>query len=86
MLLTHAVGASTRMRRTPRQHVLAVGETAPAFPTMLPLRSCPITDHDSNLRPLVVIQASPNVERATQLRVLKTAVLHSLVEDSLQTT
>ena len=83
---THAVGASTRMRRAPWQHVLAVGETAPAFPTMIPLHSCPITDHNSNLRPLAIIHASPNVECATQLRVLKTAVLHSLVEDSLQTT
>ena len=63
--LTHAVGASTRMCRTPRQHILAVGETAPAFPAMIPLRSCPIKDHDSNLRPLAVIHASPNVERAT---------------------
>ena len=84
--LTQAVGTSTRMRRAPRQHVLAVGETAPAFPAMIPLRSCPITDPNSNRRPLAIIHASPNVERATRLCVLKTAGLHSLVEDSLQTT
>ena len=29
---THAVGVSTRMRRVPRQHVLAVGENCPRFP------------------------------------------------------
>ena len=62
---THVVGALTRMRRAPRQHVLVVGETAPTFPAMIPLRSCPIMDHDSNLRPLAVIHASPNVECAT---------------------
>ena len=37
----HAVGASTRMRRAPRQHALAVGETAPAFPTATPLHNLP---------------------------------------------
>ena len=37
----HAVDASTRMRRVPRQHALAVGETAPAFPTATPLHKLP---------------------------------------------
>ena len=82
---THAVGASTRMRRVPRQHVLAVGKTAPAFPVTMPLYNCPITDHSSLPRPLAVIHASPNIERATELRVLKTADSHSFIEDSLQT-
>ena len=80
------VGTSTRMRRAPRQHVLAVGETAPAFPATMPLNNCLITNHGSLLRPLAAIDESPNVERATLLRVLKTAASHSLIENSLQTT
>ena len=83
---THAVGASTRMRRTPRQHVLAEGETAPAFPTTMLLYNRPITNHGSLPRPLAVIHASPNVERAALFRVLKTVVLHSFIENPLQTT
>ena len=71
---THAVGASTRMRRAPRQHILAVGETAPAFPARMPLYNRPITNHGSLPRPLAAIHASPNVESATLHRVLKTAV------------
>ena len=35
----HAVGASTRMHRAPKQHALVVGETAPAFPTAIPLHN-----------------------------------------------
>ena len=83
---THAVGASTRMCRVPRQHVLAVVETAPAFPTTMPLHNRPVTNHGSLPRPLAVIHVSPNVECATLFCVLKTAVLHSFVENSLQTT
>ena len=37
----HAVDASTRMRRAPRQHALAVGETAPDFPTATTLHNLP---------------------------------------------
>ena len=68
--LTQAVGTSTRMRRAPRQHVLAVGETAPAFPATIPLCKCPITDRSSFPRPLAMIHASPNVEHVTMLCVL----------------
>ena len=85
-LFTYVVGVSTRMRRAPWQHVLAVGETAPAFPATIPFHNCPITNHGSISRPLVVIHASPNVECATLLRVLKTAASHSFIENSLQTT
>ena len=63
--LTHAVGASMRMRRAPWPHILAVGETAPAFPATMPLYNCPITKHGSLPRPLAAIHALPNVERTT---------------------
>ena len=45
--LTHAVGASTRMRRALWQHVLAVGETAPDFPTTIPFYNCSVTNYGS---------------------------------------
>ena len=45
--LTHAAGASTQTRRAPWQHVLAVCETAPAFPTMTPLHNCPVMNYGS---------------------------------------
>ena len=46
----------------------------PLFPRRYHSTICPITDHNLNLRPLAVIHASPNVERATLLRrILKTA-------------
>ena len=35
----HTVGTSMRMRRAPRKHALAVGETAPTFPTAIPLHN-----------------------------------------------
>ena len=38
-------GVLTRMRRAPWQHVLAVGETAPAFPTMIPFHNCLVTNY-----------------------------------------
>ena len=35
------------MRRTPWQHVLAVGETAPAFPTTIPFHNRSVTNYTS---------------------------------------